>query len=217
VEEPKVIYFFDPLCVTCFSFTPVISELVEKYRGGFYFDILAGGMVTGNRVGPLSQKSDYLLKKIQAIENTTSVKFGDPFKKILKEGTVISDSDPPSIAYNVFKSFRPDLRFQIARGIQQLHFLEGKDLNLMKTYFTICELHEINKFGFMDRFQDTAYHKLTRTLFQQAVNWGVKNFPSLIIEINDQRTLIHEGYASFEKLEITFLKVVQSLGVYPDK
>jgi putative protein-disulfide isomerase len=188
---------------------------MEKYQGDFYFDILAGGMVTGNRVGLLSQKSDYLRKKVEAIENTTGVLFGELYKEVLKEGTMISDSEPPSIAFNVFKSFRPDLRFQLARSIQQLHFREGKDLNLMKSFFNICEQFEINKFGFMDRFQDPAYRQLTLTLFHQVEEWGVRHFPTLMIEKADQRILIQEGYASLEALEGSFLEVVKQEGMYP--
>jgi putative protein-disulfide isomerase len=215
VKVPKVIYFFDPLCVTCFSFGPAISALMEKYGSSFYFDIVAGGMVTGGRVGPLSQKSEYLQKKIEAIENTTGVLFGDPYKEVLKEGTVISDSEPPSIAFNVFKSFRPDLRFQIAHSIQQLHFREGRDLNLMKSYFTICERYEVNKFGFMDRFQDPAYRELTQTLFQQVEHWGVKHFPTLMTEEEGELILIQEGYSPLEELESTFLRIVQGQGMHP--
>lgn len=182
----------------------------------FYFDILAGGMVTGKRVGPLSLKSDYLLKKIQAIENTTEVRFGDPYKEVLREGSMISDSMPPSIAFNVLKSFRPDLRFQLARSIQQLHLLEGKDLNQMKSYFGICEQFEINKFGFMDRFQDPAYHRLTQTIFQQAKEWGVKHFPTVMAEKTSRRILIQEGYAKSDALEQSFLKVLHQEGMYPE-
>jgi putative protein-disulfide isomerase len=190
---------------------------MDKYQNDYYFDILASGMVTGNRVGPLSQKSDYLQKKIQALENTTGMRFGDPFRKVLKEGKIISDSEPPSIAFNVFKSFRPDLRFQIAHSIQQLHFREGKDLNLMKTYFTVCEQYEVNKFGFMDRFQDPAYHQLTQTLFHQVEQWRVKHYPTLMMEEEGQLTLIQEGYSTPTELETNFLQAVQSHGIHPGK
>jgi putative protein-disulfide isomerase len=181
---------------------------MEKYETEYYFDILSGGMVTGNRVGPLSQKSEYLKKKIAAIENTTGINFGDAYKKILEEGSVISNSEPPSIAFNVFKSFRPDLRFQLAHSIQDLHFQRGKDLNQLKTYFDICEEFEINKFGFMDRFQDPAFLQLTHSLFDQVKEWGAKHFPALMLERPNSREVIQVGYSSFEDLEKSFLKVV---------
>ena len=211
MERHKVIYFFDPLCITCYSFETVISRLVKKFSSDFYFDILSGGMVTGNRVGPLSQKTDYLKKKIAAIENTTGVKFGDAYKNVLEEGTMVSDSEPPSIAFNVFKSFRPDLRFQLAHGIQNLHFWGGKDLNLMKTYFDICDLFEINKFGFMDRFQDPAYKQLTLSTFQQVKDWGIIHFPTISYEKEGQLKLITEGYEPYEKLEKAFLSAIDNI------
>ncbi len=205
MEPHKVIYFFDPLCITCFSFEPVLSKLVKKFSSDFYFDILSGGMVTGERVGPLSQKADYLKKKVAAVENTTGIKFGDAYIKVLEEGVIISDSEPPSLAFNVFKSFRPDLRFQLAHSIQRLHYRDGKDLNLMKTYFDICELFEINKFGFMDRYQDPAYKQLTLSTFQQVKERGIVHFPTLMYEKDDQFKLIAEGFEPYDKLESAFL------------
>jgi len=165
-------------------------------------------MVTGNRVGPLSQKSDYLLKKIKAIENTTGIQFGAAYRELLKEGAVISNSEPPSIAFNVFKSFRPDLRFQLAHSIQNLHFQMGKDLNQMKCYFDVCEQFGINKFGFMDRYQDPAYQQLTVSIFEQVKEWGIQHFPVLMLEKSEGRVRIQEGYSTFEDLDRSFSGVL---------
>ncbi|MBR9999640.1 MAG: hypothetical protein KFF73_11750 [Cyclobacteriaceae bacterium] len=216
MEQVHIIYFFDPLCLTCFSFRNVLSALMVKYRD-YHFDILAGGMVTGNRTGPLSQKSDYLLKKVEAIENTTDTRFGDAYKALVAEGTVISNSEPPSIAFNVFKSFRPDLRFHLAYSLQDLHFGLGMDPNLMKSYFNICEEFGINKFGFMDRFQDPAYKQLTWTLFKHAEAWGIKHFPTLMAESDERRLVIQQGYDSLEVLERAFLQTLENLGNEPGK
>jgi putative protein-disulfide isomerase len=207
VEGVQIIYFFDPLCLTCYSFRNVLTALMEKYPD-YHFDILAGGMVTGNRVGPLSQKSDYLLKKVQAIENTTGVRFGKAYRAAVKHGKIISDSEPPSIAFNVFKSFRPDLRFQLAHSIQDRHFRLGKDPNQMKNYFDICDEYGVNKFGFMDRFQDPAYQKLTRSIFEQTEAWGVRHFPTLVAEKDAGHLVIHQGYDPVEIVEKSFLRVL---------
>jgi putative protein-disulfide isomerase len=187
---------------------------MEKYPG-FLFDIQAGGMVTGNRVAPLSQKSDYLLRKVQAIENTTGTVFGEAYKAVVKEGKMISDSEPPSIAFNVFKSFRPDLRFRFAHSIQDLHFRQGKDPNQMKSYFDICEEFGVNKFGFMDRFQDPAYKQLTRDVFDQTEARGIRNFPSLVAEHEGRQYMIQQGYDAIETVEQSFLRVMKEAGIHP--
>jgi putative protein-disulfide isomerase len=187
---------------------------MEKYSD-YPFDILAGGMVTGNRKGPLSQKSDYLLKKVQAIENTTGIRFGEAYKAAVKEGKIISDSEPPSIAFNVFKSFRPDLKFQLAHSIQDLHFRLGKDPNQMKNYFSVCEEFGVNKFGFMDRFQDPAYQQLTLSIFEQTEAWGIRHFPTLVAKNDAGQLVIHQGYDPVEVVEQSFLRVLGEAGIHP--
>ena len=185
---------------------------MEKYSD-LYFEILSGGMVTGNRVGPLSQKSDYLLKKVEAIENTTNARFGEAYKEAVKEGSIISDSEPPSIAFNVFKSFRPDLRFSLAHRVQDLLFRQGKDPNLMKSYFDICDEFGINKYGFMERFSDPVYRDLTRGIFRKAEEWGIRNFPTLMLERDGGPVVIQSGYDVLEIVDKAFLKVVGTTGI----
>ncbi len=198
MKKPRIIYFFDPLCITCYSFAPVIRKIIDNYGKSIDLDLITGGMVTGNRVGPVAQKAEYLKKKIAALENTTETRFGDDYKKLIDKGAFISDSTPPSIAWVVFRSFRPDLRFEIAHDIQEAHYRDGKDLNGLRTYFDICEKHGINKHGFMERFQDPAFKKITLDLFKYARDEKVEQFPSLRLESPEGLKPVLRGYEIYQ-------------------
>jgi putative protein-disulfide isomerase len=169
-------------------------------------------MVTGNRVGPVSQKADYLKKKIAAIENTTEARFGDKFKKLLDRGEYISDSLPPSIAWNVLVSFRHDIRFELAHAIQDAHYRDGWDLNNIRPYFLICETFGINKRGFMNKYQDPAYKSLTISEFKKTKKLGVENFPALMLRADDRMVLISKGYVKPDEFEKKLQEAGKSLG-----
>ncbi len=168
-------------------------------------------MVTGNRVVPVSQKAGYLRKKAEAIENSHGVEFGQAFRDLLEEGNFISDSTPPSIAFNVFKSIRPEQQFELARAIQKAHYIEGKDLNNIKVYLRIAEAFPINKRAFLDRYHDPVYRKITEDSFRLTEDLGVDHFPTMMLESAEEKRVFSKGYKSLKELEASFEEIAQSV------
>ena len=177
----KIIYVFDPLCGWCFGFARVMNRIRTDYKNKFDFKIKSGGLVIGARVCKIAEKAPYLKKRLPDVERISGVKFGKPFLDLLDQGEYISNSEPPSIAFNVFKSFRPDLAFELGHAIQEAHYLDGMDLNYIKTYLIIAEKFEINKFGFMERYQDPVFRQKTLNDFELTRSWGIHNYPALVL------------------------------------
>lgn len=186
-----------------------MKQLRETYKGAYDFDILSGGLVIGIRVCKISEKATYLKRRMPDVERITGVKFGEPFYELLNKGEYISNSEPPSIAFNVFKSFRPDIAFELGHAIQEAHYLEGKDLNNIKTYFDISDKYEINKFGFMERYSDPAFKKITLDDFAKTSSWGADNYPMVFLNKQDEVEPISEGYVDFKTLKNDFDEIIQ--------
>lgn len=204
MNKQKIIYAFDPLCGWCFGFNAVIKKLKEEYEARFDFDVKSGGLVIGNRICKISEKAKYLKKSLPGVERITGVKFGEKFLKLLDEGEYLSDSLPPSIAFNVFKSFRPDLAFDIAHAIQKTHYVDGMDLNNIRPYFKVAEQFGVNKFGFMERFEDPIYKRFTEEDFELVKSWGATNYPAILLEHNSEVEMIAEGFVNYETLKDDF-------------
>jgi len=208
VNKQKIIYAFDPLCGWCFGFHSVISKLKEEFTKDLDFEIKSGGLVVGSRICKISEKAKYLKKSIPSVERITSVKFGEKFIQLLDEGNYISNSIPPSIAFNVFKSFRPDLAFEIAHTIQRAHYIDGMDLNNIRPYFKIADQFEIHKYGFMERYEDPMYERFTQEDFDLVKGWGVSHYPAVLHEINRNVEMVSEGYVNYETLKEDFEDII---------
>ena len=56
-EKTTVLYVFDPLCGWCYGFSPVMVKLNDNYKENVKFVVISGGMVVGDRIGPLGEKA----------------------------------------------------------------------------------------------------------------------------------------------------------------
>jgi putative protein-disulfide isomerase len=200
MPNQKIIYVWDPLCGWCFGFSAIIHRLRKEFEKQAGFEIISGGLATGDRVGPVSQKAAFIKKRLPDVERISGVKFGEKYIRLLDEGTTISDSLPPSIAFNVLKSFRNDLAFDIASAMQSALFTEGKNMNNIKVYLEIAERFEINKHAVMERYEDPVYRKLTEADFALTKGWGVEKYPSIILQNESGIKIIQKGYESYEVL-----------------
>lgn len=205
MSKRKIIYAFDPLCSWCYGFHSIFMKLKKEFDPELDFELKSGGLIIGKRICAISKKSKYLKKSIPDVERITGVKFGNEYLKLLDEGTYISNSIPPSIAFNALKSFRPDLVFEIGHAIQKAHYQEGKDLNNIRPYFDIAEEFEINKFGFMERYQDPIFKTQTIEEFELVKSWGADNYPSILLQNeNGYVEPVSEGFVKYETLHEDF-------------
>jgi putative protein-disulfide isomerase len=209
VNKQKIIYAFDPLCGWCFGFHNIINTLREEFKEHFDFEIKSGGLVIGSRICKISEKAKYLKKSMPSVERITGVKFGEKFIHLLDEGNYISNSIPPSIAFNVFKSFRPDLAFDIAQAIQKTHYIDGMDLNNIRPYFKVAEQFGIHKYGFMERYEDPMYEQFTLEEFDLVKGWGAHHYPAILFENDVGVEMVSEGYVNYETLKTDFLDILE--------
>lgn len=212
MKNPTLAYVWDPLCAWCYAFSPVIHKMMDRYSKEFNFEIITGGMATGNRVGPVSEKALYIKKKLPDLERISGIKFSEKYYRLLDEGTAINDSLPPSIAFHVLKSLRRDLAMEFAGEIQDALFQQGKDLNQIKVYLAVAENHEVNKHAFMEYYEDPGFKKMAENDFSLSRTWGVVKYPSLVLLTETDARIIHKGYADYESLEKTIIHVTDPGG-----
>jgi putative protein-disulfide isomerase len=109
MNKPEIIYVYDALCGWCYGFSPVMEKFSNKHKDEFKITVVSGGMVTGSRIGPLSEMADYISRAYKDVEKASGVKFGENYlKKTLKEGKVFLNSEPSAKALCVFQSFDPE-------------------------------------------------------------------------------------------------------------
>jgi putative protein-disulfide isomerase len=205
---PKILYIFDPLCGWCYGFSPVIQKIQEDYKSKVDVDIISGGMVVGDRVGPVGAFADYILKALPRLKELTGVEFGEAYISQLRDNSLFLSSLKPSIALEVFKSFNEKDTIVFASSIQKLHYIEGKSLEDDSVYLELIKSYNIDSVEFLTKLNSDNYRVETTNLFKMIQEWGITGFPAVIFIKNEAFYLIAKGYVDIENLKKTIDKLL---------
>ena len=200
-KKGELIYVYDPLCGWCFGFEPVVSAVTADFKDQLDITVLSGGMVIGNRVGPLGPMADYIKQAIPRLEETCNVKFGKAYyDNILFNKSYISNSEKPCIALTVLKELKPEASMAFVHEMQQAHFVHGKDLENDSIYIPILEKLSVQQIQFFEKLKDSNYKKKTFDEFERVKAMGIQGFPCLYIKLGDKMHRLAYGYRDEESI-----------------
>jgi len=204
----KIIYFYDALCGWCYGFSDVMVKLKNKWEREIEFETISGGMISGERVGPLSQMAPYIKTAYKTVEERSGMKFGDVFvNDVLEKGEVILSSEPPSRALSTFKFLQPGNSVMQAHAIQKAFYFDGHDLNKTETYRAIATQLDIDADDFSILFESDHMKSKTEEDFYLTQQFGVSGFPAVIMIKDEQYYLVARGYADFDHIDSAIEKV----------
>lgn len=205
------IYVYDPLCGWCYGFSDVMMQLAKEYEENANFEVVAGGMVRGDRVGPLSEIAGYLQGAIPTVENTTGVKFGPAFMADLHgEGNTILDSEPACLVHTAVKTLQPQLALPFAAAVQKAIYLDGLQPTDLEGIQAIAYKLGVNKADLADLMQTDDLYQAMINEFNRSEGMGVTGFPTLFLEIDGERYVLSRGYTRFENIRDQVDKIVSS-------
>jgi putative protein-disulfide isomerase len=137
--KPKLYYVFDPICGWCFGMSPSITALHEAWKDHIDFEVLSGGMVLGDRVGPIRNFAHIIQGSRARLEETTGVRFGEAFWTKLEQGDMVMGSLKPSIALAVSRDLAPGKSVEFAAAIQRAIYVEGFEPDHTEQYRALAE------------------------------------------------------------------------------
>ncbi|MBI2416823.1 MAG: DsbA family protein [Ignavibacteriales bacterium] len=203
----KIYYFYDALCGWCYAFSPVIKEVYEENMERIDFEIISGGMIRGERVGPMSNMAEYILGAIPRVEELSGIQFGKPHIEVLKEGTTLHSSIEPSIALSVCKMFAPEKAIPFASAMQKAHFFDGKDYNDNAMYIEIAASLGIDTERFSGLLLTEEARYAAHQDFRLAEDFGISGFPACVAEKSGKYYLISRGFMKKEDFYSALAKV----------
>lgn len=208
MNKDTIYYVYDPLCSWCYGFSPVIKKIKNTYKEQFDFQVISGGMQSGERKQPVSAIRDYLKGAYKNVTERTGVEFGEHFMEVLDEGSRMLDSVPPSIALTIVKDLKPEEALNFAATIQEAIYYDGFNWNLVDAYLPYLKQYDIAPEEFKQKFEEPLYKEKTFEDFKLAANFGVTGFPSVILKKEEKYYLIAQGFVSFEQLQATVEQVL---------
>jgi putative protein-disulfide isomerase len=211
-RKMKIVYVYDALCGWCYGFSPVMKQFQEKYKDSLSFEVISGGMITGDRIGPIGEVASYISWAYKDVEHATGVKFGTDFlEKTLKKGTAIFTSIPPAIALSVFKTLDSLQVVQFASALQKAIYFDGLESENIEAYGYLAAEFGLDSDTFILKMKDPKYRQLIEDDFRTSSLLNVTGFPTVFLEMNGSYHKIGSGYLSFDKLEINYLSIIKKI------
>ena len=208
-QKPKLYYVYDPLCGWCYGFSPVIVDIEKKYAEKLDIEVVSGGMIRGNRVGPIGKVAPYIKDAYKTVEQHCGVKFGDGFLKgVLEPGTMIFNSEMPCRALVCIKRINPAIAVAFSHDLQKGIYYDGMDTGVLTAYAPLLDKHKISKSQFTALMQNDETLTATKAEYAQAEALGVSGFPTLIFEKDGKKTVLARGYSTFEQLDMQLKKLL---------
>lgn len=210
LDKTKIVYVFDPICTWCYGFSEVITAYHKNNKDKFEFDVVSGGMITGERVGSINDVAPFLKTAYNRVENTTGIKFGQAYLNKLQVGTTVLNSLPPSIALAVFQEELPQHSFEFAKAIQKAIYFDGVEPENVEDFADYAvKLGYSSKSAFVKKVKEEKYLKVAQNNFQKARSLNATSYPTILIEKNGTYQIVSSGYVSYDELESKMLKALK--------
>jgi putative protein-disulfide isomerase len=198
--KDSIIYVFDPMCGWCYGFSDIIKNASVKYANDFHFTILSGGMVVGEREGPIGDFADYILGAYPRVEEYSGVKFGEPYLAKLRDKSLYSSSVIPSIAIEVFKSYHPMQAISFASEVQKAYFFKGEDLRSDAVYEALAIKFGINPQEFLLKLHSEEFKKKAFDGYAESHQFGVQGYPAVLAIKNGKYYALTRGFTDEKSL-----------------
>lgn len=192
----KVLVVTDPLCSWCWGMSPAVEEAAARLAGEVEFGVLLGGINvrTTQPVGEYGRR--YLSHIWREVEATTGQTFG----------FVV----PPGMVYNSTRACLAVASVRRALGrapfgylhrLQQLLFAEGRNVDDPELLCATATEFAVSADVVRDGLADPALVELLRHEFASSRRYGTTALPSVLTEVDGERTLLAGGYADAPMLE----------------
>jgi putative protein-disulfide isomerase len=195
-QEEKLYYVMDPLCGWCYAFSPEMEKIAETFKDEMKIVVVSGGMVRGERIGPIGETAAYIKEAYRVVERGSSVKFGQAFlDHLFNDGSHVFSSIEPSIALVVVKELQPDKALQFSSYLHQAIYVDGLPPTQFESYVVYAEKVGIDRSTFLDYCQKPEMKQRAEIDFNLSSGLGVNGFPTLVYYNGKDLQVISRGYA----------------------
>ncbi len=196
-QNEKLYYAFDPLCGWCFGFSPEFEKLYEEYGDELEFEVISGGMVTGDRVGPIGETAPYIKEAYKTVEQSSGVEFGRAFlDHLFHDGSHVFSSIEPSIALAVVKELKPGEQVRFASYLHRAVYVDGLPPVEFESYVSYAEKIGIDRETFLEYCGKDEMRERAEADFQRSSDLGVDGFPTILYSDGGELQIISRGYTS---------------------
>jgi putative protein-disulfide isomerase len=209
----KLIFVGDPMCSWCYGFGKELSAL-EARRPELSIDIIVGGVRAGATDLLDDSGKQFRLGHWARVEQLS----GLPFNRnaFLARENFVYNTEPICRAVVAARQIAPEAdQLAMFRALGHAFYVDGLDTTDGEVLAQVA-VAALEKLGhvhdvaaFHDEWAALATIAATRAEFAQVRALGIKSFPALLLEANDQLSEISPGYAPVDQLDRQLTAMLQ--------
>lgn len=201
VAKAEIIVVFDGYCGWCWGIAETVKKLADDFSDRFDFSAVCGGLVTGERIGPLGDFAAYIEKAMPRVEQMTGAVFSAAHRERMRNRNTMQDSRIPAAAFSLVLAEKPQTStMQLADEILALNFREGRDLSEAASYADFFAAHGLDAQQSILRLASGELFALAEQQFARAREIGAESFPTVVYGREGQYFPLCEGYQNYESL-----------------
>ena len=195
---PVLWYFADPMCSWCWGFTPVIEDILTSYEGKLNCALVLGGLRTGATNAMTVEQRDEILHHWHEVHKMTGQSFS--FDGAMPEG-FIYDTEPACRAVAAISGINAGLIFPLFKAIQAAFYKSGLDVTQTTVLADIAHKLGVDQTVFLTEFESELTDKKVKAHFTQTRQFGVRAFPTLVLQGASGYQLLNNGYRKRDELK----------------
>lgn len=180
MEKYQFTYAFDALCGWCYGFAPALHRFAADNADRIHLQVLSGGLFTGHAAGPLSAYP-HIPDANDRIAELTGVRFGEQYRQVLSEGSLVMDSTAPAMGLAALRRQAPERALEFAGAIQEAWYEHGQDLREPEVYRSIAVAHGLDADALASDWADPGLRAEVQEEFQSVRRLGVHQYPTLLL------------------------------------
>jgi putative protein-disulfide isomerase len=180
---PTVVYAVDPLCGWCFAIGDEARAARAALAESVHWEVALGGLVTGDRVGPISKDADYLRRNAPSAERASGRRFGVAYwRRLVEPGTWVHDSGPPVRAVVATRDLAGDAAaIDVHQALCDGMFVHGRAPDDPSQVQAVTSALGLDAEAIVERWQSAAGHAAARAESARARSMGITTYPSMFL------------------------------------
>lgn len=197
-------YVGDPMCSWCWGISPAVQALAAHCASQrITFTLNMGGLRAGGGDPWNAAFRGFLRNEWQHIASVSGQPFGF---RLLDREQFDYDTEPACRAVAtaglmVSKALAPaQMPLKFFSAVQRKFYVDGLDPKQDSFYEDICATVGIGFESFVTLYRSPQAHQEVLQGFERCRRWGVRSFPTLLIERDGAIQTLHQGYVTADVL-----------------
>jgi putative protein-disulfide isomerase len=198
MSELRFVYFADPMCSWCYGFSPVITELAQRFEGRLGLQVVTGGLRAGHTAPMRDEDKAYIRDAWTKVAAASGQAFDYSF---LARDSFVYDTEPACRAVVTARRLLPRLALPFMGRVAQAFYAENRDMTATGEIAEVADEAGFDPEEFGETFFAADTRNETFRDFLAAQELGISGFPTLLAGSEEKGyALVTNGYRPLEDL-----------------